>query len=214
MIHQELGFILRPLPLKDRSYSLLTRHLGKIAIIAHPAKIYQQLLPGTLISISSHKRSSRSTIVDALEIILYPVGYHKTYIYWLHHALELCYYLVPPELPSPEIFIFLYRSVGLFARGKIFAPYFSLIKKISILRLLRLLGYYPPGKFNESLELYDALLEASIDLANDQKVSLLVRRLEKLSRQKLSGFDEWIKECLKGHPCEHLFKTVRFLDCI
>lgn len=209
MQNKEIGFILkRFLPYKQK-LSILCQHKGKIAATTNPELRCNQLWPGMLISFNYSSNTSSVYFACNIEIIMSPEIEKYSCIFWLHRFLEICYYFLPLEKPSHDIFLHLYNFFLLYKLEQKFLTQIEIIKKIYLLKLLALLGFYPDKEFVLFLNLYEQLSFLYVDFKDQQKVEFLKWQLQKIKKVHEKKIDDWILNCISSHPCFNNFKIAR-----
>lgn len=190
----------------------MTQFSGKINLIILFSVLKQVLSAGTLIDFSRRKVNGDIYVTNDIEILMIPINDVKKNIYWIHHFLEICYYFLPLELPCKDVFQILKEFFRISKKELFFKPYFSLVKKICMIKLFKLLGFYPEREFSLYDTLFENILAVSIDSSDIQKVRSLNILLSKITSFMVKEIDLWLFECLNNHPYLHLFKTISFFD--
>jgi len=210
MENKEIGFILkRFLPYKQK-LSVLHETKGKIGLITNPIKISQKLWPGMLIEFYSIQNNNKITIANNTEIIHSHTSISADNLHWLHNLLELCYYSLPPECPAKEIFDFLGNCTTILKKPTFSNKKFEIIKKIILLRMLALLGFYPSDSFFSSFEQSNLLSSIFVDFSSKQKVESLKIDIKNINKFVNEDVDKWLFSSLKSHPLCRAFKTIYF----
>lgn len=214
MCKKELGFVLkRFLPNKNK-LSILTKSSGKIEIITRPTERIFQLWPGMLLAFDplvpnkSWSTSNKIFFAQNLEIMMSPYYNNALSMGWVHQLLEICYYFSPLHNPANEIFRHLYNSFNIEFLDKQFNSELFVIKKIYIIKLLELLGFYPTKDLIIYLSLYQELCSMYINSIDKDKVELLKNNLQKVGMIQIEKIDNWIKQSLVSHPNFKFFKTL------
>lgn len=206
---KEFGFILkRFLPYKKK-LSVLCNNKGKINLTTQPIEKCNNLWPGMLISFYPTFINKKICLANNIEILINPHESTTSEFYYMHHILEICYYFAPLDNPCPEIFHFLYDYFSLVKIENHFGNKINIIKKIYLIKLLCLIGFYPEKPLISILNIYDQIRSNSIDFNNHRKVQSLTKDLneiELLYNKKING---WALSCLNSHPCFKLFKTIK-----
>jgi len=206
--NKELGFILkRFLPAKQK-LSILTQNFGKAEIITNPPDKSFILWPGMLISFHASQSIKNMYIANNVEILLSPTENNSCYLHWIHQTLEICYYFLPLQDPCEEVFNHLYHCIALPKNECLFNNQISVIKKIYLLKLLLLMGFYPDKNLISLLSIYEQLTCTSIDIDNKQKVESIKIALQRVSSLQIKKIDNWVLSCINSHPCFKNFKTV------
>jgi hypothetical protein len=147
-------------------------------------------------------------VADHVSVHAAPIPQTHHNIIWLHHILELCYYFLPLESPAADIFFYLKKCCCLIWQCEVLdMQWQAIVKKMCVIKLLSMIGFYGCGDIREYLALFQELSDLFIDFTNEQKVEFLKQRLVLL---KTIDMDEWILSCLKNHPMFQTFKTVSF----
>jgi hypothetical protein len=210
---KEFAFVLRSFPATSRKICALTKTAGKADLLIHTTLRYgQQLLPGALFSGSILPEAKMVWRVNSIEVVMYPMPSTLDYFYLFHHILELSYYFLPLHMPCSDLFRFIYNLFMLFAKDSLGDTHFLAFKGICMLKFLVLSGFYPNKELCKYLDLFDLLVGVSIDLPEDQKVKFVKQELKKISDKSIRVINEWVMHSLEKHPCNHLFKTVRFFE--
>jgi len=189
---EEVGIVLKSFFPYKCKISVLSRNSGKVNLFVRSLK----LSPGTFISFYLKK-------VEVLHVPLSPLDMHLT---WIHHMLEICYYFVPINSACTDVFRLLQYSLKLGVQSSSFEPYFYIVKRICLIRLLVLLGFYPKGDLVPFISLFDDLVGVSLDSLDGQKVRLL----EAVTVATVKKIDKWILSCLQEHSHFKQFNTVPF----
>lgn len=191
---RDVGIILKSLLPYKYKISVLSRYSGKVSV-----PVSRAFSPGTIISLPAP--------IEVLHVPLSPLDKHLA---WIHHLLEICYYFVPLHSACPDVFRLLQYSLKLGVQSNVFEPHFYIVKRICLVRLLVLLGFYPNNKLVFLLGLFDDLVAASLDSSNDQKVRSLRSSFEAVTEKMIQEIDKWMLYCLKEHPHVKQFKTLSF----
>ncbi len=207
MHKKELGFVLkRFLPNKNK-LSVLTQKFGKIEIITRPADRTLQLWPGMLLAFYPSEQNNKIFFAQNLEIMMSPHYNHVLNMEWVHQLLEICYYFSPLHNPANEIFRHIYNCFNVEVLKKQFNDELFVIKKIYIIKLLELLGFYPTKDLIIYLSLYQDLCYMYINFIDKDNVKLLKNNLQKVQTMQIKKMDSWIRESLASHPNFKFFKT-------
>ncbi|MFH1461406.1 MAG: hypothetical protein ABIF12_00450 [bacterium] len=212
MYKKELGFVLkRFLPNKNK-ISVLSQNLGKIEIITRPAEKIFQLWPGMLIYFYLDKQMGKVFFVQNLEIMMSPYYDNVLDMEWIHQHLEICYYFLQPQDPAKEVFGHLYNSFNISILNQYFKDELFVIKKIYIIKLLELLGFYPERDLIVYLGLYIDLTSMYINFVDKDKVKLLKNNLQKVKREHILKINNWIRQSLAIHSNFRFFKIVNIKE--
>lgn len=212
-VEQEItGIVLKSfLPYKNK-LSVLTRSMGKINLICNPEKLRSNCSSGTSIKFfcSSSLRSfdSKAVFTSHIERVDDNIDRLKKEIYWLHHILEICYFFVPLGVGCPDVFRLVEYCFALCERSQAFEPNFFLIKKLCLVRLFILIGFYPEQELFLG-DTFNDMVAVSLDSTNTQKVRSLSKDDTILM---IRSIDAWLLACLQEHPHIMNFKTVSFFD--
>lgn len=207
MHKKELGFVLkRFLPNKNK-LSVLTQKFGKIEIITRPTERILQLWPGMLIAFYPSEQSNKIFFAQSLEIMMSPHYNHILNMEWIHQLLEISYYFSPLHNPANEIFRHLYNCFNIEVLKKEFNNELLIVKKIYIIKLLELLGFYPTKDLIIYLSLYQEICSMYINFIDKDKSKLLKNNLQKVKTIQLEKMDNWITQSLALHPNFKFFKT-------
>lgn len=207
MNSKELGFIIKRFIPRKQKISILANSLGKIEVIPSPLSLNDRLYPGMLISTTLHPSTTRIYIAHNIEILTTPLNFtNNSNIYWIHSILELCYYFIPLEKPCPEIFNLVYVALFLLDNQK-FNSYLNVSRKLFIIKLLVLLGFYPKKPFLQYLNLFEDLVSTFVDFP----IKRIIKSLEIIGKKEIYLINLWIMQCLREHPNFSSFKLSNFL---
>jgi len=204
-----LGFLLKRFFPKKQKLSLLCAHCGRMEATTSNPMICNSLWPGMLISFN-YRSNQQKTIyfVSNVEIVMNPEFHSFIDINTLHHILEICYYFVPIENPSHQVFSHLYNFFLLYKLESTFQTHQKLIHQVYIIKLLTLLGFYPEKELLAYLGLYEDLTSLYVDFDDPQKVKSLTRKLHDITKRKEKKINTWILGCIESHPYFKNFKTI------
>ncbi|MBD3273165.1 hypothetical protein GF385_02325 [Candidatus Dependentiae bacterium] len=210
MHNKELCFVLkRFLPNKNK-LSVLSKNFGKIEIITRPTERTFQLWPGMLLAFNISGKNTRIFFAQNLEILMSPHYDHILKMEWVHSLLEICYYFSPICNPAGDIFNHIYNSFNIHVFKKFFLDELHIIKKIYLIKLLELLGFYPCVDLIVYLGIYQELTSIDIDFVDKDKIKLLKDNLQNVKTFEIKKIDNWIKKSLMHHSHFKLFKTFKF----
>ncbi len=209
MQKKELGLVLKRFYPQKQKLAVLCSSRGRVDIVTRPYQKMFQIWPGMLISFFYSNSVKNIHFADNIEILMSPLIKKASCLDWLHHFLELCYYFVPSEKPSPQVFNCLYAFLRISRLEEEFKDYIEVIKKVFLVKLLSINGFYPEDDFLVCLSLYDQLTFLYIDFSDTQKVEFLKQNLEQLKRHKIKNINDWVVDCMSSHPYFKNFKTAR-----
>ncbi|MCK4650621.1 hypothetical protein KAT08_00440 [Candidatus Babeliales bacterium] len=209
MQNKEIGFVLKRFFPQKQKLSILCQYKGKISITTNPEQRFDQLRPGMLISFNYSGNTSSIYFANNIEILMTPQDIKYDCFTWLHRFLEICYYFVPIEKPCHEIFFHLYNYFLIYKLEYQFLTQIEIIKKIYLLKLLALLGFYPNKELLAFLNIYDQLSSLYVDFKDQQKVEFLKWNLQKIKKVHNKKIDDWILNCINSHPSFKKFKMLK-----
>ncbi|MBU4269454.1 hypothetical protein KJ644_00300 [Candidatus Dependentiae bacterium] len=207
---KEIGFVLkRFLPNKNK-LSVLTKESGKIEIITRPTAKTIELWPGMLLSFYKENFANNSKIFIAqdLEILMSPDFDTNLNIKWAHQILEICYYFAPLSNPDKELFDHIYSCFNIMLLNRNFSSELEIIKKIYLIKLLELLGFYPTTDLITYLSLYINIRSTYINIVDNNQLKLLKTNLQNINNAQISKIDKWIIASLATHPNFKFFRTI------
>lgn len=180
---------------KPRKYklSLFDEQLGRIecSIPFKKKTILDRVSAGAMVQYYIKPLQTLYELHD-VELIAMPSAYARHDIYFLHQVLELLYYFLPPELPSPELFTLF---------GLLFEPpaelYTNAGKKMVLLKFFSVLGSFP-----EETPVFDPKIYRLISLSIESMLK------ENLSAPLEVEVDHLILACIGAHPYKKQFKTI------
>ena len=200
------GIILRSFLPHKQKISVLTELHGKVNLVVRGEK--SRFPAGSVITFHANL-NARFVVMSDEKLIYVPMDGVVDQLYWLHHILEICYYFVPLSLPCEEIFGVVLNSIRVGRNST------EVIKRICLLKLLMLLGFYPaedgiipPDELIGLSDLFDRVVLTFLDSSDSQKVRSLHILLQKVPKPLLEQADKWIMCCLKSHPCAAHFRTL------
>ncbi len=212
MNNKELGFVIKRFAPKKQKFSILSHSLGKIEIIPFPLHWNNRLRPGMLISSILHSSITRIYIAHNIEILLAPLDFtENTDIYWIHSILELCYYFLPLESPCQETFNFVYRAFFILNCNHKIDSSLAVVKKLLIVKLLTLFGFYPQKTIMRYINLFEKLVTTSVDFTNKGVIKSLTTIPHDIDKEEMALINSWILQCLNEHPNFSSFKLLNFL---
>ena len=169
MDKKEIGFILKRFLPQKQKLSIFCRKTGKIEAITSPQQKCFQLWPGMLVSCNLKNMNQNIYFLQNIEILMNPEPTNSSMFYWIHNILEICYYFVPLEKPSPNIFNLIYNFFLLYKIENIFLNQIEIIRQIYVVKLLELEGFYPDKELLVYLNLYNQLTSLYVDFDDQQK---------------------------------------------
>ena len=206
---EELGIVLKSFYPYKYKLSVLAQHSGKLNVMINPTPLASQFAPGTLVRFFTHE-GMQSTVIPQVEILNIPVFTMSEHIYWLHHLLEICYYFLPLGLGSEELFQLVQYAFELSDHDELFKPYFRLVKKVCLTRVMISFGFYPTEQLSYVIKLFEEVVMVSLDSSNAQKVRLLQRSFKSVTKTMEKEIDTWLLSCVHDHPQAAQFKTLSF----
>lgn len=213
MITNDVGFVVKSFFPQKQKICLITRGSGKILLAVRLPNGYQVISVGSLVECCLQS-ANNIYISNRIEVLFVPIEQAKCHIYWIHHILEICYYFAPLHAPCAELFCFLQDVYRVSLVSLLFPSDFDLIKKIVLLKLFELLGFYPKQEYLFLLGYFDVIRIISIDSSNNEKVRSLHALLANISDKMIDGVDAWLLQCLYEHPNAISFKTITFFDVL
>ena len=211
MSAQDKGIVLKSFLPNLHKICLLTHTHGKMNFILRPSSIDRVFSPGIILSIFFTQTSFPSPILKKIVVESVPIEQAKRSLYWLHHILEICYYFAPLASPCTDLFetvrycFFLEKQISTFGSDH------RIIQRACLVRLLKLIGFYPGGENHVFDDLFGCVVAVSLDSTNFEKVRSLETLLADISHSMIEKIDRWVLICLQTHPCIAKFKTVSFL---
>ncbi len=177
---------------------IFTRPLGKIFCTSKELKT--PLSPGSIIVTRLIKKNVETFQVDNFQDISYPDIQSPRELAWLHHILELYYFFMSEEQPSPLDFDFFeqYRTLSNVPAE---TSRMTHLQELAVSHFLAQTGFYE----QPALHRYARLFEKVIDPSIEHKVRSCVISCDEVSIQDL------ILRCLQEHPQFHRFRTIPFL---
>jgi hypothetical protein len=191
----EVGIVIKSfLPYKQK-ISVVSRYSGRLNLKVSRPRTFS---PGAIISFSSdwQKKFSRG---PKIELLMVPIDAMKDHLDWFHSLFEICYYFLPLDATCIEVFRLLQCSFEL-SDSHGCEQCFGVIKKLSIVRLLVYLGFYPPNRLAFMIDMFDELA-LSVRFLDSPK-------MQKVSSLHLAEVDQWIERCLCQHPLAKKFNTL------
>ena len=185
-----IGIILKKYQPKKNTFAILDKDLGKIKGVSGN----QNIVLGSLVSYQIKNQRSLYFIQN-IEILHIPFETAVNDILFLHHILELCYYFIPYQCPSLEVFAlvkYLYFFSHMIKSKE--------NKNAFLFKLFTLLGLYP-----EELQFRTSYFH---DLAIQSIDTIVSKNLHLKSEKEI---DNWLRCCIKVHPQFSNLKTVKFL---
>ncbi|NRB21318.1 hypothetical protein HRU45_01070 [Candidatus Dependentiae bacterium] len=187
------GIILRTYFPGKQKIALLDRKKGKFDAVPPD----ENMSPGMIIVYNLPLSYSGCPFLSDVEIIEAPMALAKNDILFLHHLLELCYYLIPYGICDTFIFDLVYRAYESLERKK---AHNMRYKFLVLFKLLAEVGMYPEDKTYHTPYYYKLakgpIENGDLDIINDDVEHAL---------------NKWVYTCLSSHPCFGNLKTVHFL---
>ncbi|MFH1831831.1 MAG: hypothetical protein ABH827_03420 [bacterium] len=214
MIKKEILFILkRYLPHKQKICALTFAH-GKINIVIPQKALCEKLWPGMMVAMPLQETPNNYTASQG-DIIYSPLIESKEDLFWLHHLLELCYYFLPINDQTPEIYNHVCNYFSLLTYRKYFKNYDILIQKLCIAHFLSLTGLYEnsqANRLNINKHHIDSLFQQLISTfaqkeTNLDWLKLMTKNLSTVKKQDIAYIDKCIENGIRNHPCHKQFKT-------
>jgi len=211
VLTQDKGIVLKSFLPNSHKICLLTHTHGKMNFILRPSSVNRVFSPGTILSLFFYPSSHSASILKKFAVESVPIEQAKRSLYWLHHILEICYYFVPLASPSTDIFetvrycFFLEKQISAFGSDH------RLVQRACLVRLLKLIGFYPGGENHVFDDLFECVVAVSLDSTNFEKVRSVETLLSDISHSMIEKIDRWVLICLQTHPCIAKFKTISFL---
>lgn len=204
---KEWGLVLKRLVPRSSQLPVLTKFHGKILIVTRKDNMGELLWPGTLISFYICSLRGSVHEICALEIISMPLELDSESLFFVHHMLEICYYFVALHDQCPHLFDFLCQVFFYIVPARDKSASWLRIQNLCIVKLLVLLGFYPPKPLDNDLLLFDQRVLGSVDFV--KKGAL--KSFKDAGSNTISCSDEqikkWISSCLVTHPNVQFFKT-------
>jgi hypothetical protein len=188
-VERHTGIVLKMYRERPHKMVILDDKFGKIVGIFNRGMVHQ----GALISYGVTVQE-RILFLDTIELLIAPCAIAKHDIVFLHHVLELCYYLIPTGTYTQDLLQFLIQLYERWQPGTT-----ELVKKAIVFRLGAMLGIYAEDEISKPL-LFHRLTTESIDT--------IVHTILDLGIEKI--FTQWLHSCVAIHPHAKYFKTLSF----
>jgi hypothetical protein len=188
-VERRTGIVLKMYKEKPHKMVILDDKFGKIVGIFNRGTVHQGALIGYGVTLQSH-----TLFLDTIELLITPCAIAKHDIVFLHHLLELCYYLIPTGTCARDLLQFLIQLYATWQPDPT-----ELFKKAVVFRLVAMLGIYAEGESSKPL-LFHRLTTESIDT--------IVHTILDLGIEK--RFTQWLHSCVAIHPHAKYFKTLSF----
>ncbi len=148
--------------------------------------------PGSCISYAVDKQIRGIDVASTAELIALPFYLARSDILFVHHVIEICFQFIPVGSRVDHIFELL-TCLYKVADDK---PWSTKTKKIFVLQLLAMIGYYPEYELQKMAHLINQpfFSEYAIITDTDER-----------------EIDAWITRCISSHPRVEQFKTLQFL---
>ncbi|QQR48639.1 hypothetical protein IPF37_03680 [bacterium] len=202
------GFVIKKFLPSQSKISLLTASLGKISIFIKNQKTCETLWPGMLISLTA-THTEHNYRADTVTIIAMPSITSNEDITWVHHLLELCYYIIPLQNPAENNFGHVAQYLTILDYKEHFENSLSILQMLCILHLLHTTGN-TDEKLLHNTPLLQTINSLPALLAHESRQSLK-KNLALFDSHDLGNITTSIKNYLRQHPCFNLFKTVKFM---
>ncbi|MBX9830961.1 hypothetical protein K2X40_03310 [Candidatus Babeliales bacterium] len=203
------GFVIKKFLPSQPKISLLTAPLGKISIFVKNKASCEKLWPGMLVSLTAQVRGEHAYTTDTVTILALPSIASNDDITWVHHLLELCYYIIPLQSPAENNFMHLAQYLSVLDYKELFENDLSLLKMLCILHLLHTTGN-TDEKILRNAQLLEIISTLPTLLAHESKQALK-QNLALFDSNDLGNITNSIKNYLRTHPCFNLFKTIKFM---
>ena len=208
MIKQpQLGLVLKRFYPQKQALSILFAEHGKTTIITDPVWLGQRLWPGSIIACLPEDLQKKVAIAHEIELLAMPLEQDASSIAWLHQLLELCYYLLPPMSPEPELFSMLYKSFSFFSKTNLTDEALIALRALCRGALMARLDFYPEPWLVPGIKLFEKSLCESVDFALPPAVDWQQQIQPWSSEWQLARIDAWITYSLARHPLGHLVRT-------
>lgn len=188
------GIVLRTYIPKKQKLAILDKKLGRIECVPQNQKSAYRLSHGAYVSYALRAWHAQYLLHDP-NILDLPFYWAYENFLFFHHVLELCYYFLPIDGQSADIFELIYI---LYDRPKLLQT--TLSRKIFLCRFFWKLGIYP-----YNAESFDSCLFSLISGPLDSNLSIAD---EKIAHQHIQ---KWLLACVNTHPYAHRLKTIDFL---
>jgi len=205
---KEEGIVLRRFLPKKQKCSVFTRGRGKIDLAFSSEREVQKLWPGMILSFTTTESTSRVAFCRELEIITAPLPLQHSALKLVHSLLEICYYFMPLEDPSENVFTYLERMLFIVGGDGVTVLTSTLAHRLCYMGLLMECGFSPPQALISIITLFTQELFAFVDFPQRASVQSLEKMLALSRTLPELIFDEWIQSCVQQHPYEGAFKIV------
>lgn len=176
---------------------IFTRPLGKIFCSSKVGQI--PLTPGSIIVTRLIKKAD-SFCAEQLQSISYPDIQAPHELAWLHHILELYYFFMSEQQPSPLDFDF-FEQYLMLTKLPTGMNTMTHLQELAVSHFLAQTGFYE----QPALHRYAKIFEKVIDPSVEHRVRSSVINSDEVSIRDL------ILHCLQEHPQFSRFKTIPFL---
>lgn len=193
-VHQAI--VLQNLNPRQKKICILDQELGRIEGTVSPIAKLERIAPGMVINYCIRMWKTSYVFYD-IEIIDEPMYYAHTDILFIHHVLEICFYFLPLNDSSEQIFHLvklLYEESSLFQD--------AITKKIFLCKFFTLIGIYPDNAAMYGAEFF-SLISGAINSNFEADNHALNRKLR-----------SWLLGCIATHPQSSAIKTIHFLHSL
>ena len=167
-------------------YGVLDELQGRIDLYS----FNRTLVVASMIQYQTFKTRHELPVIEQVNVQQMPLELGRQDLLFIHHVIELCVQFIPVGSMGEELFEFLQFLYA------VDHEWHRQHKKLFVLKLLTMIGYYPEHNvagINNLLIKNSFILPSMLSSAQEREV------------------DAWLARCVAYHPRIELFKTLAFL---
>jgi len=187
------GIILKTYFPHKRKIVLLDQKNGKINAVPP----HENVQPGVIIAYTVASSWSPCSFLNNVEIIYAPLMLAQNDILFIHHFLELCYYLIPYGICDESVFDLIYQAYKTLEKKPLHSERYKLLV---LYKLLNQVGLYCEDTTYHTMQYYK-LAKGPIEEVDLHVMNNDIER----------SLYKWVYTCLESHPCYSNLKTINFL---
>lgn len=207
MQEKEFAFVVKNFFPAEQKLSVITESYGKIFIYSKNKKRIQHISRGSFLQCSIDTTHEKRFFIDSLELTQLCSPTSAPTIYWFHHLIELCHFVIPFASPSRILFAWISNFMALINASQEQNIPLSVQKKIYILYFFELMGITDKPLTSSQY----ATISAIHGFLEEKESSLLPNFQRSCISTTHQYLNRDIVQKFKEHPCFQHFKTLRYI---
>lgn len=207
MQEKEFAFVVKNFFPGEQKLSVITQTHGKIFVYIKNKKVIQHISHGSFLQCTVDAQHEKRLLLDSIDITQLCSPNNAQTIYWFHHLIEVCHFVIPYASPSRTLFAWISNFMALINTAQQHNILLAIQKKIYILYFFELMGI-TEQPLTRSQYATIATIHSFLEEKEAGAPPAFQTSCTSITDQQLN-ID--IVQKFKEHPCFQQFKTLRYV---